>query len=149
MIVASVPQEFEFQIVNRTDHGVRLPEPLTTCDDAHRGKLRLSVRFTPLGPSAFTPQKRGGGRAADYAYPITVSEIGRWKVLRAGEVLSVKETGHSMLVYDDLSAGTYVFSAIYEAPQIPQDVLGAVLKMGFDVPDRRLTSNCLTFAKGR
>ena len=148
--MASVPQEFEFQIVNRTDHDVRLPEPLTTCDDAHRGKLRLLVSFSPLEPPAFTAQKRGGGCAMDYEHPVTVSEIaGSWKVLRAGEVLSVKETGHAMLVYDDLSAGAYVFSAVYEPPHTPQDVLDAVRKMGFDVPDQRLTSNSLTFAKGK
>jgi hypothetical protein len=60
-IVAGVPQEFEFQIVNRTDHDVRLPEPLTTCDDSHKGKLRLLVSFSPLSPPMPPPSNGKAG----------------------------------------------------------------------------------------
>jgi hypothetical protein len=81
---------------------------------------------------------------------VTASKIATsWKVLRAGEVLSVRESGHAMLAYDDLQAGTYDFSATYEPPYITPDVHEAVRGMRVDILDRRLTSNGLTFVKGK
>jgi hypothetical protein len=46
-LVKGLPQEFTIQLVNISDHDVRLPPPPLECQDSRRGEVELYLSVTP------------------------------------------------------------------------------------------------------
>ena len=139
-----VPQAFVFDLVNKTDHDVRLPIPSVQCEDGFDGSLYLNVDFKPL---------RRGRPGEGYAcvgdvlkWPPILDRIKDWRILHPGDRYSVA-ADRAHLMYADQELGRYEFWATYTPPYISKADEEVLRAMAIDFPDRELESGRVTFEK--
>ena len=71
-LVAGMPQDFTIQLVNNSDHDVRLPKPILMCQDGtgRTGDLYFYDVFTPAKPDTRNLRPQGGCAAGGVCSPV-------------------------------------------------------------------------------
>jgi hypothetical protein len=139
-----VPQAFDFRLVNKTDHDVRVPIPTVDCEDSFSGDILMRIHFTPLKPE---PSDEGQGCAHDREqWPPIMDRITDWKIVHPGDALTLT-ADHEHLFYDGGRPGTYEFWAIYSPPSIDPSERKTLQESGIDFPHEKLRTYHLTFLK--
>ena len=139
-----VPQAFDFLLVNKTDHDVRVPVPIIDCEDSFSGDVLLRLHFAPLKRE---PSDEGQGCADDREeWPPIMNRIADWKIVHPGAALTLT-ADHEHLFYDGSKPGTYEFWAIYSPPSINSSERKKLQESGIDFPHEKLRTYHLTFLK--
>ncbi len=139
-----IPQAFTFEIANRTNHDVRVPQPVVDCAGDYTGYIWLRMVFTPLHSRG---SEIGYMCAADKVnWPPILKRVREWKVLRPGETVS-QTVARAQLHYEGRQPGSYEFWAEYHPPAIEPEDQKALGKAGVDFPHGQLTSSHLTFTR--
>jgi hypothetical protein len=140
-----VPQAFRFELVNTTDHDVRVPRPAIQCENSFSGSIALTLEFHPLEPGG--PSGPGRGCAGDRMdWPAILIRISEWEVLHPGERLSLN-ADRAHLFYETGQAGSYEFWAAYLPPTITAEEKAILRQAGIDFPQDRLTTPHIIFRK--
>jgi len=152
-----MPEAFIFLLINKSNHDIRLPTPEVDCGNSYTGSIMLRVHFVPSRPDE---DRVLHGCAADkYDWQEILERAKEWKVLRAGESLSMEakvsrpgksfgiKQGKFQVFLDDHAAGSYEFWADYEPPAISSGDKDALTAVGIDFPRGGLSSTHITFRK--
>lgn len=139
-----VPQAFTFELVNISDHDVRVPQPSVDCGSDFYGSIWLLLVFRP---PHMADEWAGFGCADDRfdGDPI-LKRVQKWQLLHPGEV--AKQTiGRDHLHYEGKDPGKYDFWADYRPPAIEQDDQKALRDAGIDFPREPLSSQHIIYEK--
>ena len=137
-----VPQGFSFELVNVSDHEVRLAAPQVECTDAFSGYILLNLTLKP-SDGRWVP---GRGCALDSGgpWPSILERARSWKVLRPGEAMTMKRFRNTLL-FDDSRAGTYDFWAEYVPPAVSPVDASLLRGSGIEFCEQRLRTKRLRF----
>jgi hypothetical protein len=142
-----LPKSFVFELINVSEHDLRLPKPTTGCSDPYNGSLMLVLIFHPAPKSH--SNAGGYGCFVDPAWEKVSERTAKWKVLHPGEVLRIIKTRAEMNRDDSVEPGTYEFWAAYTPPHVHTDEEKWLRDGGIEYPRTQLTSNHLNFEKVR
>jgi len=136
-----VPEGFVFSIVNTSDHDMLLPIPELECTYPFNGYILLRLVVKPL-PLA------GRGCAIDRGgnWPPILERAKSWKVLHAGETMTLKGD-RKKLLFDDTMIGTYEFWSEYVPPLVSPVDANLLRGYGVEFADRPLQSGHLKFVR--
>ena len=139
-----VPGEFTVELVNVSDHDVRVPLPLVDCHSDFTGYVWLRIVFTRPGADG---TEVGYGCAADKdGWPPILLRVKDWKLLHPGDV--AKETiSQALLHYGGKHPGKYDFWAEYHPPAIEPGDRKILREAGIDFPHESLGSKHLIYQK--
>jgi hypothetical protein len=141
-----VPQSFTVVLLNKSDHDIKLPIPAVDCEGAFTGVMGVSFRFTPLKPSG---AGIGHGCANDtFVWPPILERAKKWKVLRPGDSLSIRETANQMFC-ECKAPGKYEFWAGYLPPSLTPEDKVTLRQASIDFPHHSLESVHMTYEKAR
>ncbi len=136
-----IPQAFTVQLVNGTDHDVRVPTPSLDCGDVPHGTVWLRLAFKPFTPGA---ARLDHGCATDFIYSPVSDVIKSWKVLRPGESVTLVTINDRVLAHE---AGSYDYWVHYEPPGMPEADQEWLRTAGIDYPKGELDSAHVKFVK--
>jgi hypothetical protein len=139
-----VPEGFTFEILNTSEHDVFLPTPELECTDAFTGYVVLKmVVKTPNGKPLL-----GRGCAVDRGgnWPPILQRVKSWKVLHAGEAMTLKGLRKNLL-FDDTLVGTYEFWAEYNPPSVSPADSNLLRGSGIEFSERLLKTDRLRFVR--
>ncbi len=144
-----LPDTVTIKITNVSSHEVLIPDPCAACGDGMYGSLffRSNLRSTA---GAF-PIMLGGG-IADYDFTKTtiLERIKKWKRLTPGHTLIFKENiaaETNAMLRGQPGAGSYEFSAAYEAPYISENDQRLLTAAKVHFPRGRMETSALKFTK--
>jgi len=134
-LLNGVPADFTFELVNVSDHDVRVPKPKVDCNSSLDGSIWLQLDFTP---AKFNDKGSAFVCVDDYgSLPVITQRSKNWLLLHPGEMIS-QTLDQRGLHYDDKGAGRYTFWAEYHSPTIgPQDQ-STLREAGIDFPHHDL-----------
>lgn len=139
-----VPGAFTFELVNISDHDVRVPRPLVDCHSDFVGYIWLRLVFSP--PNAGGEEAGYGCGADKDGWPQILQRVQEWKLLHPRE--AAKQTiGQGQLHYEGKDSGKYDFWAEYHPPAIEPDDQKTLRKAGIDFPREPLGSKHVIYQK--
>jgi hypothetical protein len=148
-----VPQTFTITLTNATDHDIRLAQPEKGCFSNYEGAVVVMMSFAPSRQDTSSLPRSSVSCIADYGRangsgpPNILEQAKHWKILHAGEHAafdSIKSPGaHS----DNLHAGTYTFSAVYDPPAMSHEDADLLHANNIDFQQIRLESAKFIFQK--
>jgi len=140
-----IPDSFTFEIINVSEHDVRVPKPIVNCAGQYTGFIWLRLMFKPSNSAKSVGP--GFGCAADTMnWPPILQRAQEWQVLHPGE--SVSQTiPREKLHYEGSEAGTYEVWADYTPPAVEPDDQKRLRKAGIDFPSTPLSTAHLIFTR--
>lgn len=142
-----VPQAFQFEFVNVSDHRIHLAAPALECGDSFAGSLWIEVGFKDAAQSS-ADESGGHLCVTDHVREAVLQRVGTWKTLNPGESYTIT-ADRAHLFYRDGEAGEYSFRATYTPPQMNKDDQDLLRHSGIDYVTAPLTSERLEFAKSQ
>ncbi len=133
-----IPDSFTFEIVNVSNHDIRVPQPSIDCGDGYSGFIWLRLQFKPLNPSDLL--KTGFGCAGDRVnWPPILERAQQWRLLHPGEFVS-QTVQQDKLHYESTKAGVYEFWADYTPPATGPEDQRSLRKAQIDFPSAPLST---------
>jgi hypothetical protein len=144
-LLQGLPQNFTFELMNSGTTDIRLPIPTLACGNDYRGSISIFVRFKATKPGLNQPPS--GECVQDTSdYPPVLERIKTWKLLHAGERLSVSGD-RSVFLYTDNLPGIYRLTATYTAPVLSANDRRQLRDAGIEFPHGKVVARRMKFVK--